>query len=94
MVGAPDGDDRRLWRHRSQEHRWPGRRRALDGQRIAFLAVITASVTAALVEAGRARLAPAPERAMPELAKEIAARLASIESRMEQLEARPRPDHD
>ena len=61
---------------------------------IAFLAVITASVTAALVEAGRARLATAPERAMPELAQEIVARLASIESRLEQLEASPRPDHD
>ncbi len=44
---------------------------------IAFLAVITASVTAALVQA--ARTPPAPEQSMHELAIEIAARLASIE---------------
>ena len=61
---------------------------------IAFLAVITASVTAALIEAARALSPPAAEPTMPELTKEIAARLASTEARLDQLEARPRPQRD
>jgi voltage-gated potassium channel len=49
---------------------------------IAFLAVVTASVTAALVEAARAR-----SRTAEATAKEISDRLAAMEARFDKLEA-------
>lgn len=50
---------------------------------IGFLAVITASVTAALVESARARLPSASsETITPEPVREIVARLEAIESRL------------
>jgi voltage-gated potassium channel len=61
---------------------------------IAFLAVVTASVTAALVEAARAQISARRAELTPELAKEIAARLAALEGRFDQLEAFLRSDRD
>lgn len=61
---------------------------------IAFLAVVTASVTAALVEAARAQLSARRPELTPELAKEIAARLAALEDRFDKLEATLRSDRD
>jgi voltage-gated potassium channel len=52
---------------------------------IAFLTVITAAVTAALIEAARRRKPPAPEGALPELLREVTARLSTIEARLDEL---------
>ena len=49
---------------------------------IAFLTVITAAVTAALIEAARRRLPP-PDGEQLELMKEMTARLAAIEARLD-----------
>jgi len=52
---------------------------------IAFLTVITAAVTAALIEAARRRPV-APEREqLPELIREVSARLSAIEERLDAL---------
>ena len=61
---------------------------------IAFLAVITASVTAALVEAARAQHSARTAQLEVDVAKEIAARLAAIEARFDKLEAALRSDPD
>ena len=61
---------------------------------IAFLAVVTASVTAALVEAARAHVRAREQGIPPEVANDIAARLASIEARFEKLEAALRSNRD
>jgi voltage-gated potassium channel len=61
---------------------------------IAFLAVVTASVTAALVEAARGQISARAAELPPELAKEIAARLAALEARFDKLEAALRSDRD
>jgi voltage-gated potassium channel len=61
---------------------------------IAFLAVVTASVTAALVEAARGQISARAPELPPELAKEIAARLAALEARFDKLEAALRSDRD
>jgi voltage-gated potassium channel len=61
---------------------------------IAFLAVVTASVTAALVEAARAQISARRPELTPELTKEIATRLAALEGRFDQLEAYLRSDRD
>ena len=51
---------------------------------IAFLTVITAAVTAALIEAARRRQPPPPDREqLAELMREMSARLAAIEARLE-----------
>jgi len=58
---------------------------------IAFLTVITAAVTAALIEAARRRQPPATDREqLPELMREVTARLSAIEARLDEL--RPRAD--
>jgi voltage-gated potassium channel len=50
---------------------------------IAFLTVITAAVTAALIEAARRRQPPDPDREqLPELMREVTARLSAIEARL------------
>jgi voltage-gated potassium channel len=52
---------------------------------IAFLTVITAAVTATLIEAARRRQPPPPDREqLAELMKEMSARLAAIEARLEE----------
>ena len=52
---------------------------------IAFLTVITAAVTAALIEAARRRQPPPPDREqLAELMREMSARLAAIEARLEE----------
>ena len=58
---------------------------------IAFLTVITAAVTAALIEAARRRQPPTTDREqLPELMREVTARLSAIEARLDEL--RPRAD--
>lgn len=52
---------------------------------IAFLAVVTASVTATLVETARARLVDGRRELTSELAEEITSRLAAIETRLDEL---------
>ena len=58
---------------------------------IAFLTVITAAVTAAFIEAARRRrpLGPEPEQ-LPELMREVSARLGAIEDRLDELAPPPR----
>jgi voltage-gated potassium channel len=57
---------------------------------IAFLTVITAAVTAALIEAARRRQPPPPDREqLAELMKEMSARLAAIEVRLEERGSQP-----
>jgi voltage-gated potassium channel len=51
---------------------------------IAFLTVITAAVTAALIEAARRRRPPPDGEHVAELLKEMSARLAAIEERLEE----------
>lgn len=51
---------------------------------IAFLTVITAAVTAALIEAARRRQPPSDGEQLAELMKEMSARLAAIEARLEE----------
>jgi voltage-gated potassium channel len=52
---------------------------------IAFLTVITAAVTAALIEGARRRQPPAPDREqLAEFMDEMRARLAAIEARVEE----------
>jgi voltage-gated potassium channel len=58
---------------------------------IAFLTVITAAVTATLIEAARRRLPPPPDRELPpEFIREVTSRLSAIEARLDDLG--PRPD--
>ena len=58
---------------------------------IAFLTVITAAVTASLIEAARRRQPAPPDRdQLPEFMREVAARLSAIEARLDEL--RPRAD--
>jgi len=57
---------------------------------IAFLTVITAAVTAALIEAARRRQPPSDREQLAELMQEMSARLAAIEARLDELEPRPR----
>lgn len=53
---------------------------------IAFLTVITAAVTAALIEAARRRRALGADREqLPELMQEVSARLSAIEARLDEL---------
>jgi voltage-gated potassium channel Kch len=53
---------------------------------IAFLTVITAAVTASLIEAARRRLPRPPERDLaPEFMAEVTSRLSSIEARLDEL---------
>lgn len=53
---------------------------------IAFLTVITAAVTAALIEAARRRRALGADREqLPELMEEVSARLSAIEARLDEL---------
>jgi len=53
---------------------------------IAFLTVITAAVTAALIEAARRRQPPATDREqLPDLMREMTARLSAIETRLDEL---------
>jgi voltage-gated potassium channel len=54
---------------------------------IAFLTVITAAVTAALIEAARRRqpLVPDPEHTPEQLMREVSARLSAIEARLDEL---------
>ena len=59
---------------------------------IAFLAVVTASVTAALIEAAGARTAARSTELTLEASKEIIARLTAIEARFEKVEAALRSD--
>jgi voltage-gated potassium channel len=61
---------------------------------IAFLAVITASVTAALVEEARAQRSARTPEPTAELAKEIGTRLGALEARFDKLEAALRSDRD
>jgi voltage-gated potassium channel len=61
---------------------------------IAFLAVISASVTAALIEAVRERSEARTAELTPEPTKEIAARLASLEARFDKFEAALRSQRD
>jgi voltage-gated potassium channel len=57
---------------------------------IAFLTVITAAVTATLIEAARRRQPPPPDREqLAELMKEMSARLAAIEVRLEERGSQP-----
>jgi voltage-gated potassium channel len=51
---------------------------------IAFLTVITAAVTAALIEAARRRQPPRDREQLAELMKEMSARLSAIEARLEE----------
>jgi voltage-gated potassium channel len=58
---------------------------------IAFLTVITAAVTATLIEAARRRLPPPPDRELPpEFMREVTARLSAIEARLDELDPRTR----
>ena len=58
---------------------------------IAFLTVITAAVTATLIEAARRRQPTPPDREqLPEFMREVTARLSAIEARLD--ERRPRAD--
>ena len=53
---------------------------------IAFLTVITAAVTATLIEAARRRQPPPPDREqLPEFMREVTARLSAIEARLDEL---------
>jgi voltage-gated potassium channel len=53
---------------------------------IAFLTVITAVVTAALIEAARRRRPlPLEREQLPELIREVSARLSAIEERLDDL---------
>jgi voltage-gated potassium channel len=53
---------------------------------IAFLTVITAAVTATLIEAARRRLPPPPDRELPpEFMREVTSRLSAIEARLDEL---------
>ncbi len=61
---------------------------------IAFLAVVTASVTAALIETVRVKTGHRGSGLTSEAAKEISARLDSIEARFEKLEAALRIDRN
>lgn len=61
---------------------------------IAFLAVVTASVTAALIEMARGRLRAQTSEPAPEMSEEIIARLASLEARFDKFEAALRSDRD
>lgn len=56
---------------------------------IAFLTVITAAVTAALIEAARRRQPPPDREQLAELMQEMSARLAAIEARLEQQGSEP-----
>ncbi len=56
---------------------------------IAFLTVITAAVTAALIEAARRRQPPTDREQLPELMQEMSARLAAIEARLEEQRSQP-----
>jgi voltage-gated potassium channel len=57
---------------------------------IAFLTVITAAVTATLIEAARRRLPPPPDRELaPEFMREVTSRLSAIEARLDDLGPRP-----
>ena len=56
---------------------------------IAFLTVITAAVTATLIEAARRRQPPPPDREqLSELMREVTTRLRSIEARLDELAPR------
>jgi voltage-gated potassium channel len=58
---------------------------------IAFLTVITAAVTATLIEAARRRLPAPPERELPaEFMREVTSRLSAIEARLDELGPRAR----
>ena len=58
---------------------------------IAFLTVITAAVTAALIETARRRQLRAPEREqLQELHSEVSARLSAIEERLDELRSQRR----
>ena len=53
---------------------------------IAFLTVITAAVTAALIEAARRRVPPARDREeLSDFMREVTARLSAIEARLDEL---------
>jgi voltage-gated potassium channel len=53
---------------------------------IAFLTVITAAVTATLIEAARRRLPPPPDRELPaEFMREVTSQLSAIEARLDEL---------
>ena len=52
---------------------------------IAFLTVITAAVTAALIESARRRRAMPDGEQLPELIREVSARLGAIEERLDEL---------
>ena len=56
---------------------------------IAFLTVITAAVTAALIEAARRRQPPSDREQQAELMQEMSARLAAIEARLEERGSQP-----
>jgi voltage-gated potassium channel len=56
---------------------------------IAFLTVITAAVTAALIEAARRRQPPSDREQLAELMQEMSERLAAIEARLEQQGSQP-----
>jgi voltage-gated potassium channel Kch len=56
---------------------------------IAFLTVITAAVTAALIEAARRRQELPPDREqLPEILREMTSRLSAIEARLDELAPR------
>ena len=56
---------------------------------IAFLTVITAAVTASLIEAARRRQPPPPDREqLLELMRDVTSRLSAIEARLDALEPR------
>ena len=58
---------------------------------IAFLTVITAAVTASLIEAARRRQPPAPDREqLSDFMREVTSRLSAIEARLD--ERGPRAD--
>ena len=59
---------------------------------IAVLTVVTAAVTAALIEAARRRMADASDRDLAGRLDEISARLAAIEARMGESPPPGRPD--
>ena len=53
---------------------------------IAFLTVITAAVTAALIEAARRRMPRSPASELsPEFMRDVTARLSAIEARLDEL---------
>lgn len=56
---------------------------------IAFLTVITAAVTAALIEAARRRQPTSDREQLAELMQEMSARLAAIEARLEEQGSQP-----